>query len=55
MYHNLLPLEKYSSAIKRNYNLPLEKQTLDGATGDILEQQEFGSINSKQDSKSIDI
>ena len=47
-------LKKYRSALKRNYNLLIEKQTLDGAIGDIFEQQDFGSINSNQDSISIE-
>ena len=47
-------LKKYRSALKRNYNLLIEKQTLDGATADIFEQQDFGSISSNQDSNSIE-
>ena len=47
-------LKKYRSALKKNYNLLIDKQTLDGATGDIFEQQDFGSINSYQDSNSVE-
>ena len=47
-------LKKYRSALKRNYNLLIDKQTLDGATADTFEQQDFGSINSNQDSNSIE-
>ena len=47
-------LKKYRSALKKNYNLLIDKQTLDGATGDVFEQQDFGSINSDQDSNSIE-
>ena len=32
----------------------IDKQTLDGATADIFEQQDFGLINSNQDSNSIE-
>ena len=42
-------LKKYRSALKRNYKL-----TIDGATGNIFEQQDFGSLNSNQDSNSIE-
>ena len=35
-YQNLLLLEKCSFAIKRNNQLLLDKQTLDGATGDMI-------------------
>ena len=36
LYHNLLPLEKSSFAIKRNNQFLLDKQKLDGATGDMI-------------------
>ena len=45
---------KKRSALKRNYNLLIDKQTLDGATGDIFGQQDFGLININQDSNSIE-
>ena len=44
---------KKKSALKRNYNL-LIKKTLDGATGDIFEQQCLGLINSNKSSNSIE-
>ena len=53
-YQNLLLLEKCSFTIKRNNQLLLDKQTLDGATGGIFEQQDFCPKNSRQDSKSIE-
>ena len=37
-----------------NFTTLMQKQTLDGATADIFEQQVFGSISSNQDSNSIE-
>ena len=36
LYHNLLPLEKSSYALKRNIQLLLDKLTLDGASSDMI-------------------